>query len=67
MGYFIADNVDNNNTYINKLFIEYKFDPLYCYLYCISHIINLVTYMLLFNVDLSALNKEEENKDEILC
>ena len=67
MGYFIADNADNNNTYINELSIEFKFNPLYRRLRYIGYIINLVTYMLLFSVDSRALDKEEENEDKILC
>jgi hypothetical protein len=67
VGYFIADNADNNNTCINELLIEYKFNPLYRRLYCIGHVINLVACMLLFGVDLSALDKEEENEDKVLC
>jgi hypothetical protein len=66
VGYFIIDNADNNNTCINELLIEYKFNPLYCRLCYIGHVINLVTYILLFGVDLSALDKEEENKDKVL-
>ena len=32
-----------------------------------GHVINLVTYMLLFGADLSTLdNKEEENKDKVI-
>jgi len=31
-----------------------------------GYIINLVTYMLLFGADLSALDKEEEDKDKVL-
>ena len=66
VGYFIADNADNNNTYINDLFIEFGFNPLYYCLYYIGYIINLVTYILLFGVNLSALDKEEEDPDTVL-
>jgi len=66
VGYFIADNVNNNNTYIKELFIEFGFDPLYYHLCCMGHIINLVARMLLFGADSSALDKEEEDKDEVL-
>ena len=66
MGYFIADNINNNNTYINKLSIKFRFNPLYYHLYYMGHIINLVTHMLLFGVDLRALDKEEENKNKVL-
>jgi len=66
VGYFIADNIDNNNTCINELSIEYNFNPLYYRLYCMGYIINLVACMLFFGGYLSALDKEEENKDEIL-
>ena len=59
--------MDNNDTCINELSIEYKFDLLYCRLCYMGYIINLVTYMLLFGADLSALDEEEENEDEILC
>ena len=31
-----------------------------------GYIINLITYMLLFSTDLSALDKEEENLDKVL-
>ena len=60
MGYFIANNADNNNTRINDLSIEFRFNPLYRRLYYIGHIINLVAYILLFSVNLSALDKEED-------
>ena len=66
MGYFVIDNADNNNTCINDLFIEFGFNPLYRRLHYIGYIINLVAYMLLFSADLSALNKKEENLDEVL-
>ena len=66
MGYFITDNTDNNDTCINNLFTEFGFNPLYCRLYYIGHIINLVAYTLLFGADLSTLDKEEENLDEVL-
>ena len=66
MGYFIANNADNNNTRINDLSIEFRFNPLYYYLYYIGHIINLVAYILLFSVNLSALDKEEEDLDIVL-
>ena len=66
MGYFIADNTDNNNTYINDLSTEFGFNLLYRRLYYIGHVINLVAYTLLFGVDLSALDKKEENLDKVL-
>ena len=58
--------MDNNNTYINDLSIEFGFNPLYRRLYYMGYVINLVARMLLFGVDLSALDKEEENKDEVV-
>jgi len=58
--------MDNNNTYINNLSIEFRFNPLHRHLYYIGHIINLVAYTLLFSVDLSALDKEEKNPDKVL-
>ena len=58
--------MDNNNTYINNLSIEFGFNLLYYYHSYIDYIINLVTYTLLFSVDLSALDKEEENLDKVL-
>ena len=58
--------MDNNNTCINNLSIEFGFDPLYYRICCIGYIINLVARMLLFGVDLSALDKKEENKDEVV-
>ena len=66
MGYFIANNADNNNTRINDLSIEFRFNPLYYYLCYIGYIINLVAYILRFSVNLSALDKEEENLDKVL-
>ena len=60
------DNIDNNNTYINNLFIKFRFDLLYYYIYYMGYIINLITYILLFGVDLSTLNKKEENKDKVI-
>ena len=66
MGYFVADNVDNNDTCIDDLSIEFGFDPLHCRLHCMGYVINLVAYTLLFGVDLSALDKEEENLNEVL-
>ena len=66
MGYFIADNVDNNDTYINDLSIEFGFNPLYYCLCCMGHIINLVARMLLFGANLSALDEEEEDPDAVL-
>jgi cytosine/uracil/thiamine/allantoin permease len=66
VGYFIADNVDNNNTYINDLFIEFGFNPLYYCLYYIGYIINLIIYILLFNINSSTLNKEKENKNKVI-
>ena len=60
------DNANNNNTCINKLSIKFGFDPLHRRLYYIGYIINLVTHILLFGVDLRALDKEEENKDKVL-
>ena len=62
----MADNMDNNNIYINNLSKEFRFNLLYYYLYYIGHIINLVTYILLFGADLSTLNKEKENLDKVL-
>ena len=62
----MADNADNNNTYINDLSIELGFNPLYYRLYYIGHVINLVARMLLFGVDLSALDKEEESEDKVV-
>ena len=58
--------MDNNNTYINNLFIEFGFDPLYYHICCIGYIINLVACMLLFSTDLSALDKEEESEDKVV-
>ena len=58
--------MDNNNTYINDLSIEFGFNPLYRRLRYIGYIINLVAYILLFGVNLSALDKEEENKDKVV-
>ena len=58
--------MDNNNTYINNLSIEFRFNPLYYYLYYIGYIINLVAYILLFSADLSTLDKEEENLNKVL-
>jgi hypothetical protein len=60
------DNTDNNNIYINNLFIEFRFNPLHYYIYCMGYIINLITYILLFSADLSTLDKEEENKDKVI-
>ena len=59
--------MDNNDTYINDLSIEFGFNPLYRRFRYIGHVINLVARMLLFGVDLSALDKEEENKDKVVC
>ena len=67
MGYFIADNIDNNNIYINNLSTKFGFNLLYYYLYYMGHIINLITYILLFSTNLSTLNKEEEDLDTVLC
>ena len=67
MGYFVVDNMDNNNTCINDLSIEFGFNPLYYRLYYIGYIINLVTYILLFSANSSTLDKEEENKDKVVC
>ena len=58
--------MDNNNTYINDLSIEFRFNPLYRRLRYIGYIINLVAYILLFGVNLSALYKEEEDLDMVL-
>ena len=58
--------MDNNNTYINNLFIKFRFNPLYYYLYYIGYIINLIAYILLFSADLSTLDKEEENLNKVL-
>jgi len=66
VGYFIADNANNNNTCIKELSIEFGFNPLYYYLRYMGHIINLVACMLLFGADSSALDKEEEDKDKVL-
>jgi hypothetical protein len=68
VGYFIADNADNNDTCINDLSVEFGFNPLYRRLRYMGHVINLVAHMLLFGVDSSALDKEEEeNEDEVVC
>jgi len=66
MSYFVVDNADNNNTYINDLSIKFGFNLLYYRLCYIGYIINLVAYILLFGVDLNTLNKKEENPDEVL-
>ena len=58
--------MDNNNTYINDLSIEFGFDLLYYYICCMGYIINLITCMLLFGADSSTLDKKEENKDEVI-
>ena len=67
VGYFIADNADNNNTYINNLSVKFRFNPLYHRLYYIGYVINLVTYMLLFGANSNILNKKEENPDTVFC
>ena len=66
MGYFIADNANNNNTCINELSIEFGFNLLYHRLRYIGYVINLVARILLFGADSSALDKEEENEDKVL-
>jgi len=66
VGYFIADNANNNNTCIKELSIEFGFNPLHCRLRYIGYIINLVARMLLFGADSSALDKKEEDKDKVL-
>jgi len=66
VGYFIVDNINNNNTCIKELSIEFRFNLLHCRLYYMGYIINLVARMLLFGADSSALDKEEEDKDEVL-
>ena len=60
------DNTDNNNIYINNLSIEFRFNPLHRRICCMGYIINLITYMLLFGADLSALDKKKENKNKIV-
>jgi len=66
VGYFIADNANNNDICIKELSIEFGFNPLYRCLRYMGHIINLVARMLLFGADSSALDKEEEDKDKVL-
>ena len=66
MGYFIADNADNNDTCIDDLSAEFGFDPLHRRLRCMGHVINLVVRMLLFGANSSALDEEEEDPDAVL-
>ena len=58
--------MDNNNIYINDLSIGFGFNPLYRRIRYIGYIINLVIHILLFGANLSALDKEEEDKDEVV-
>lgn len=51
IGYFMADNADNNDTCIRDLSIDLKFNKYHRRLRCMGHIIKLVARMVLFRVD----------------
>ena len=66
LGYFIANNANNNDTCIDELSVAFGFNPLHHCLRCVGHIINLVARMPLFGANPNALDGEEEDPDAVL-
>ena len=58
IGYFIIDNVTNNDTYIEALRIEFGFNLLHRHLRYSSYKINLITRVMLQGVDEEAFENE---------
>ena len=59
LGYFILDNILNNNTAIKAIIEAFRFDSIKHRFCCLGYIINLITYYLLFKFDLDLFKIEE--------
>ena len=55
----MLNNTSNNNTAIKAITKAFKFNPIKCYLYYLGHIINLITYYLLFKFNPDLFKTEE--------
>jgi hypothetical protein len=58
LGYFVLNNVTNNNKTLKELVKSIKFDPLKRRLRCIGHILNLIVEQYLFGQDSALFEKE---------
>jgi hypothetical protein len=65
LGYFVADNADNNDTCLEELAVEYGFNKEHRRLRCMGHVINLVARMLLFGVDPDGFEEENQTPKEL--
>jgi len=64
--YFILENVLNNDTCMEALGEELRFNWKERRLWCAGHIINLMAYLILYGKDIKALkDKLEKAKDKI--
>jgi hypothetical protein len=61
LGYFVLDNILNNNTTLVELSKKLDFDPVEKRLHCIGYILNLIAEEYLFRQD-SLTFKEEYKK-----
>ena len=66
IGYFMADNADNNDTCIRDLSISLEFQEYHRRLRCMGHIINLVACMVLFGVNPDAFEEEIQADEELV-
>jgi hypothetical protein len=72
LGYFIINNILNNNIIIILLSLtlqrdfKLNYNPIYYYIYYQGHIINLVIKSFLFIIDKETLNKDKETSIYII-
>lgn len=67
IGYFITDNVFNNNTAINQLAGKFGFNAKQRRLRYIRHIINLVVRQILFGVDVDLFKQDCHDTRDLLA
>ena len=65
LGYFVADNAENNDTCLSELAEEYGFNKDHRRLRCMGHVINLVARMLLFGMDPDGFEEEHQPPKEL--
>lgn len=61
IGYFVADNASENDTCLEDLAVECKFNKEWRRLRCMGHVINLVARMLLFGSDPNGFAEDLED------
>ena len=59
LGYFMLNNILNNNTAIKAITEAFRFNPIKYSFCCLSYIINLIIYYLLFRFNLYLFKIEE--------